>query len=217
LKIHRQRDRAYTQTATRVTIHFVKIPSSRVAVLIIDAINDLEFPGAEKVYPWAMKMATRLTAFRAKAHRAGVPVIYANDNYGYWRNDPDDLFKHCMRSGARGRELCRRMKPSREDYLILKPRHSAFFCTPLQPLLQHLGVKELILTGIATNLCVLFTAHDAHMHEYPITVLSDCCAAESNSDHDMALSQLEDFCDARIELSTEVEFARGRKRKGRKP
>jgi nicotinamidase-related amidase len=198
------------------TIGCVKIPSSRVALLIIDVINDLEFPGAEKVYPWAMKMATRLNAFRAKARRAGVPVIYANDNYGYWRNDPNDLYKHCMRPGARGRELAKRMKPSRQDYLILKPRHSAFFCTPLQPLLQHLGVKELILTGLATNLCVLFTAHDAHMHEYPITVLSDCCAAESNSDHDMALSQLQDFCDARIKLSTEVEFASQRKRKGRK-
>jgi nicotinamidase-related amidase len=194
----------------------VKIRSSRVALLIIDVINDLEFPGAEKVQPWAMKMAARLTAFRAKAHAAGVPVIYANDNYGHWRNDPEELYRHCMRPGARGRELSRRMKPARDDYLILKPRHSAFFCTPLQPLLQHLDVKELILTGIATNLCVLFTAHDAHMHEYPITVLSDCCAAESNSDHDMALSQLEQFCDARIKLSSEVEFASPAKRKARK-
>jgi nicotinamidase-related amidase len=190
----------------------VKIPSSRVALLIVDVINDLEFPGAERVFPWAMKMATRLSGFRSKAHRAAVPVIYANDNYGFWRNDPDDLYNHCMRPGARGRELCRRMKPTREDYLILKPRHSAFFATPLQPLLRHLGVKELILTGIATNLCVLFTAHDAHMLEFPITVLSDCCAAESNADHDTALSQLEEFCDARIRLSSEVEF----KTKGKK-
>lgn len=191
----------------------MKIPSAHVALLIIDVINDLEFPGAEKVYPWAMKMATRLTAFRVKAHRAGVPVIYANDNYGYWRNDPDDLYKHCMRPGARGRELSRRMKPARQDYLILKPRHSAFFATPLQPLLQHLQVKQLILAGLATNLCVLFTAHDAHMHEYPITVLSDCCAAESDSDHDMALSQLKEFCAARVQLSTEVDFKSASRRK----
>ena len=194
----------------------MKIQPSRAALLIIDVINDLEFPGAEKVHPWAMKMATRLSAFRSKAQKAGVPVIYANDNYGYWRNDPNDLYRHCMRPGARGRELSRRMKPSRDDYLILKPRHSAFFATPLQPLLQHLKVKELILAGLATNLCVLFTAHDAHMHEIPITVLSDCCAAESDADHDMALTQLQDFCDARIQLSTEVEFAARGKRKARR-
>jgi nicotinamidase-related amidase len=194
----------------------VKLEPTRAALLIIDVIHDLEFPGAEKVHPWAMKMATRLSAFRAKAHRAGVPVIYANDNYSHWRNDPDDLYKHCMRPGARGRELSRRMQPTREDYLILKPRHSAFFCTPLQPLLQHLGVKELILAGLATNLCVLFTAHDAHMYQIPITVLSDCCAAESDSDHDMALSQLQVFCGARIQHSTEVTFARREKRKARK-
>jgi nicotinamidase-related amidase len=191
----------------------VKIQPSRAALLIIDVINDLEFPGAEKVLPWAMKMATRLSSFRAKAHRAGAPVIYANDNYGHWRNDPDELYKHCMRRSARGRELSRRMKPAREDYLILKPRHSAFFATPLQPFLEHLGVEELILAGIATNLCVLFTAHDAHMHRYPITVLSDCCAAESNADHDNALTQLEKFCGARICLSSEVDFIKRAKKR----
>jgi nicotinamidase-related amidase len=191
----------------------VKIHPSRAALLIIDVINDLEFPGAEKVLPWAMKMADRLIPFRAKAHHASIPVIYANDNYGHWRNEPDELYKHCMRPSARGRELSRGMKPTRQDYLILKPRHSAFFATPLQPFLEHLQVKELILAGVATNLCVLFTAHDAHMHQYPITVLSDCCAAESNEDHDYALTQLEQFCGARICLSTEVEFAKPKKRR----
>lgn len=191
----------------------MKIHPSRAALLIIDVINDLEFPGAQKVLPWAMKMADQLIPFRAKAHHASVPVIYANDNYGHWRNEPNELYKHCMRPSARGRELSRRMKPTREDYLILKPRHSAFFATPLQPFLEHLQVKELILAGIATNLCVLFTAHDAHMHQYPITVLSDCCAAESDADHDYALTQLEQFCGARICLSTEVEFAKVKKRK----
>jgi nicotinamidase-related amidase len=193
----------------------VKFDSSRAALLIIDAINDLEFPRAERVLPWAMKMATRLRAVRSRAHRANVPVIYVNDNYGYWRNNPDDVVAHCTRRGARGREMSMRMKPSREDYIILKPRHSGFFATPLLPLLQHLGTKELILTGIATNLCVLFTAHDAHMHEYPLTVLSDCCAAESNADHDHALSQLEEFCGAKIRLSSEVEFKKSQRGKRR--
>ena len=188
----------------------MKIHPSRAALLIIDVINDLEFPGAEKVLPWAMKMADRLIPFRAKAHHASIPVIYANDNYGHWRNEPDELYKHCMRPSARGRELSRRMKPTRQDYLILKPRHSAFFATPLQPFLEHLQVKELILAGVATNLCVLFTAHDAHMRQYKLTVLSDCCAAESDFDHNIALSQLEKFCGATIRRSDQVHFSQHR-------
>ncbi len=93
--------------------------------------------------------------------------------------------------------MSRRLKPGRNDYFILKPRHSGFFATSLVPLLQDLHIERLVLAGIATNLCVLFTAHDAHMHQYPVVLLSDCCAAESDFDHNVALSQLERFCGAR--------------------
>ena len=173
------------------------------ALLIIDTINDLEFPGGEDVLPWAIALASRLKPFARKCRRRGVPVIYANDNFGHWRSNFTDVYGHCTRPGARGREVARRLKPNRDDYFILKPRHSAFFATSLVPLLEDLKVKRLILSGIATNLCVLFTAHDAHMHRYPLVVLSDCCAAESDFDHNVALEQLERFCKAEICRSTE--------------
>jgi nicotinamidase-related amidase len=176
------------------------------ALLVIDCINDLQFPGGEQVLPWAQKLASRLAGFRAQAHRSGMPVIYVNDNFGQWRSSFADVFTYCTRRSARGRDLCRRLKPSRNDYFVLKPRHSAFFATSLIPLLEHLNIQRLLLAGIATNLCVLFTAHDAHMHQYPMIVLSDCCAAESDFDHDTALRQLERFCDATICLSTEFHF-----------
>jgi nicotinamidase-related amidase len=117
------------------------------------------------------------------------------------------VYVHCTRVGSRGASVCRRLKPGRDDYFILKPRHSAFFATSLVPLLEHLKIRRLVLAGIATNLCVLFTAHDAHMHQYPMVVLSDCCAAESNFDHNIALSQLERFCDATVCLSSEFRSA----------
>jgi nicotinamidase-related amidase len=190
--------------------------TSNQALLVIDTINDLEFPGGENVLPWAERMAARLTPFRARAHKAGVPVIYVNDNFGQWRSNFADVYRHATRRGARGRDVSRRMKPTADDYFILKPRHSAFFATSLVPLLEHLKVRRLILTGIATNICVFFTAHDAHMHEYPMTVLSDCCAAESDADHDLALDQLKRFCGARVCLSGEFEFPSAR-RAARKP
>lgn len=179
---------------------------SHSAFLIIDAINDLEFPGGEKVLPWALKSAARLAAFRARAHRFSMPVIFVNDNFGLWRSSFSEVYAHCTRPEARGKDLCRRLKPNRRDYFILKPRHSAFFATSLPPLLEDLEIERLILAGIATNLCVLFTAHDAHMHQYPLTVLSDCCAAETDFDHNVALSQLARFCGATICLSSELQF-----------
>jgi nicotinamidase-related amidase len=184
---------------------------SKDVLLIIDAINDLEFTGGEKVLPWAQKMAMRLAAFRGKAHRAGMPVIYVNDNFGHWQSNFLDVYKYCTRREARGRVVSRKLKPTSKDYFILKPRHSGFFATSLVPLLEDLGAKRLILAGVATNLCVFFTAHDAYMHEYGLTILSDCCAAESDFDHNLALDQLKRFCKAKIVLSSEYQFARSKR------
>lgn len=180
--------------------------SSKDALLVIDCINDLNFPGGEKVLPWAVRLAPRLVSFQKSARRKRIPIIYVNDNFGMWQSDFSTVLKHCMRKGSRGREVCRTLKPHAEDYFILKPRHSAFFASSLRPLLEDLGTERLILSGIATNLCVLFTAHDAHMYDYKVVVLSDCCAAESDFDHDVSLMQLKRFCGAKICLSTEFRF-----------
>ncbi len=185
---------------------------SDTALLIIDVINDLDFPGGENVLPWALRMVDRLGPFAARMRRTGVPVIYVNDNFGYWRSNFSDIYKHCTRPGIRGRDVARALKPVPDDYFILKPKHSAFFATSLVPLLEHLGTKKLILAGIATNLCIFFSAHDAHMHEYKLTVLSDCCAAESDEDHDLALSQLQRFLRVRVCRSDELKLTAKRRR-----
>jgi nicotinamidase-related amidase len=143
---------------------------------------------------------------RGDPRRNGMPVIYVNDNFGRWQSNFSEVYCHNTRRWARGREVSRRLRPGKKDYFILKPRHSGFHATSLVPLLEDLGVKRLVLAGISTSLCVLFTAHDAHMHRYPMIVLSDCCAAESDFDHNVALNQLERFCDAAVCLSGEHQF-----------
>lgn len=190
---------------------------SDTALLIIDVINDLEFPGGERVLPWAERMVERLAPFAQRMRKAGVPVIYVNDNFDHWRSNFSDVYKYCTRPGARGRRVARALKPDPDDYFILKPKHSAFFATSLVPLLQHLGTKKLILSGIATNLCVFFSAHDAHMYEYKLTVLSDCCCAESDTDHDLALRQLQQFLRVRVCRGDEVKQVKtGKRRPARK-
>lgn len=179
---------------------------ARTALVIIDVINDLEFPGGENVLPWAEKMADKLLAVRDAATAAGLPVIHANDNFGHWRSNFSDVYDHVTRPDARGRDVARKLKPRPDDYFVLKPKHSCFFATSMVPLLESLEVDRLILTGIATNICVLFSAHDAYMHEYDITAVSDCCAAESDDDHNIALDQLKRFCGTTVCRSDELNF-----------
>lgn len=182
---------------------------TRDAILLIDVLNDLEFPGGDKVLPWAERLARPLRDVCAQARRAQVPVIYVNDHYGQWGGDRRSVYAHVTRRGSRGRAVSRTLKPHADDYFILKPRHSAFFSTPLLPLLKELNVRRLVLAGMATNLCVLITAHDATMHDFPVIVLSDCCAAESDFDHNVVLSQLQRFFKATICRSTELTLSRG--------
>jgi nicotinamidase-related amidase len=195
----------------------IRPAKSRQALLIVDVINDLDFPGGENVLPWAKRMVKPLSAARQAAHQRDIPVIYANDNYGHWHSDFKEVYRHCVRRGARGREVATRLRPTAKDYFVLKPRHSAFFATSLKPLLEYLKVEKLILAGIATNLCVLFTAHDAHMYGFEMIVLSDCCAAESDEDHNLALDQLQRFCGAKICLSEEWRAAMRSRTTSKKP
>ncbi len=181
------------------------------ALMIIDVINHLDFPGGEKLVPWARRLAPKLAAFAMQARRAEIPVIYVNDHFGNWRNNFQDIYRKFTAKSSNVRDICQKLKPHPTDYFILKPRHSAFFSTSLIPLLEDLKIKRLILAGIATNLCVLFTAHDAHMHQYKLVVLSDCCAAESDFDHNVALTQLQSFCAATICRSDEMTSCRLRR------
>jgi nicotinamidase-related amidase len=168
----------------------VKIPVRGTALLLVDVINDLEFPGAEELIAEAEPMALRLARFKRAAQKAGVPVIYVNDNFGRWRSDFRQTVRHCTSRRARGRKVAMRLKPGRQDYFVLKPENSGFFGTTLNSLLGSLGVRRLILTGIAGDNCVLFTAHDAHMRGYRLIVASDCVVSNTIEANNEALDQM---------------------------
>lgn len=153
-----------------------------VALLLVDWINDLEFDAASKLFPHALKAANAVAALRRRARQAGVPVIYCNDNFGKWRSDFRSLLEHCLHDDVRGRPIAELLAPDEHDYFVLKPKHSGFHSTSLDVLLAHLGASTLVLTGIAGNFCVLFTAHDAYMRDFRLLVPRDCTASEEEAD-----------------------------------
>ena len=110
--------------------------------------------------------ATR--ALKRRATAAGVPTIYINDNFGQWRSDFRKTVAHCTARSSPGRRVSLRLRPTARDYFVLKPKHSGFFDTTLDTLLETLRIRRVILTGIAGNICVLFTANDAYMRDYKI-------------------------------------------------
>lgn len=178
------------------------------ALLLIDWINDFEFDGGEKLLRPALSAAKAVAALRKRAKQAGVPVVYCNDNFGKWRSDFRTLLEHVLHDDVRGRPIADLLKPDEDDYFVLKPKHSGFHSTSLEVLLEHLGASTLILTGIAGNFCVLFTAHDAYMRNYSLVVPRDCLASEEEADNRRALEHMAKTCKADTGPATGIDLAR---------
>jgi nicotinamidase-related amidase len=176
-----------------------------VALLIIDMINAFEFDGAGKAFPRALEAARAIAALKRRARTAGVPVLYVNDNFGKWRSDFRTLLEHCLKS--KGRPIAELLRPGEEDYFVLKPKHSGFHSTTLDVLLDHLGASTLVLTGVAANNCVLFTAHDAYMRDFRLLVPRDCVASESEADDRYALEHMAQVLKADTASSAGIDFS----------
>ena len=177
-----------------------------VALLLIDVINDLEFPEGDQLLRHALQMARQIAALKERAKRARVPAIYVNDNFGRWRSDFNAQIEHCLEDGVRGQPVVELLRPNEEDYFILKPKHSGFFSTTLDTLLGYLEVRTLILSGLAANICVLFTANDAYMRDFNLMVPSDCVASNTDEENRHALEQMRVVLKADIRPSTEISF-----------
>ena len=178
------------------------------ALLIIDMINDLDFPGADEMVAAANVAAGAIAKLREEADRCGVPVVYVNDNYGQWHSERSRLVEHVMREESRGQELVRQLEPRENDYFVIKPQFSGFYSTNLPVLLPKLGASRLILTGIAADICVLFTAADAHMREYDLWVPGDTVASLSEERTGWALEIMEQSMQAEVRPTTQLALDR---------
>jgi nicotinamidase-related amidase len=187
----------------------------RVALLLIDVINAFDFDGSEDLVRAARPAADAIAELAAAARAADVPVIYVNDNFGQWRSDFASTVRACTKKTNAGREIGRRLRPHPEDYFVLKPQHSGFYLTPLDLLLRHLDVHTLVLTGFAANLCVVFTANDAHMRGYRVAVPRDCTASNTPELTEAVLVHVETALGGDTCPSNELDFAKLSKQRKR--
>ena len=163
----------------------------KAVLLLVDFMNPLDFDGADKLAPKAIAAAKKALALKRRCREARIPVIYANDNFGRWESQFAEVVRSCVERGGPSAQLAQLLAPEDGDLSILKPRHSAFYGTPLEFLLEALGAQCLILTGLAADSCVLFTACDAFMREYPVWVPPDCVASDTDAATRRALAQIE--------------------------
>jgi nicotinamidase-related amidase len=178
-----------------------------VALVLIDVINDMEFDSGAALLENALPAARRLADLRRRAKEARVPVIYVNDNFGKWRSDFRRQLGHVLEDGVRGQPVAELLRPDEKDYFVLKAKHSGFYDTQLDLLIDYLKVRTLIITGLTTDICVLFTASDAYMRDLEIIVPIDCVASANKEHHDRAIEHMRRVLDVKTVLSTELDLS----------
>lgn len=191
-------------SSTQASLHGSAPDKAIQALVLIDVINAMDFPRGKHLLRHALPAARKMATLKKRAREAGVPVIYVNDNFGRWRSDFKSHVTHCLEADVPGGPVVQQLLPDEEDYFVLKPKHSGFYSTSLEILLEYLEVKTLILAGFAGNLCVLYTANDAFMRDYELIVPRDCVASETKKANENALAQMQKHLHADIRTSSRI-------------
>jgi nicotinamidase-related amidase len=169
------------------------------ALLIIDMLNDFVLEGSPLEVPETRKVIPAIQKEIERARREDRIVIYICDAH----DKKDKEFSkfgwpaHAVK-GSKGAEVIDALRPAKDDIIILKTTYSGFYGTNLDETLKRSGVDSLRLTGCVTNICVLFTASDAVLRDYKVTVVESGVAGLSKEDHDAALKIMKNVLGARI-------------------
>ncbi|MEH7502895.1 isochorismatase family cysteine hydrolase [Neobacillus drentensis] len=173
----------------------------RPALIIIDMINNFDFTHGPILAKKASDIARSIKNLKDQFNEKKLPVIFINDHYNLWQADLHKIIDLCR--NERSQPVFELLLPEENDLFLIKPKHSSFYGTALNTLLHQLKVNTLILTGIAGNICVLFTANDAYMREYELLVPKDCIASADDNDNQYALTMMENVLKAKINPSTD--------------
>jgi len=188
--------------APRAANRSTRLPASRRVLLLVDFINPLDFPGAEKLAAPALRAARAAARLKQRLKARGVPTVYANDNFRLWRSDFHALVARCLDREGESGAIARLLQPQADDITLLKPRHSAFYGSPLDLLLSEMGAREIILCGLAADMCVQLTAADAFLRDYKIWVPADCTAAETPAAKASSLRYMASVLKCEVHAST---------------
>jgi len=185
-----------------------------VALILIDVINAMNFPTGRTLARHALPAATRIVALKKRARAAGVPTVYANDNYGRWRSDFRATLQNACGPDMPGRDISLMLAPDDEDYFVLKPKHSAFFGTTLELLLSYFGCDRVVLVGFAGDICVRVTAQDAFLRDLEIIVASDCIASEDPRSNREATAYMRKYLEAEVRASARIDLGALKRARG---
>jgi nicotinamidase-related amidase len=176
----------------------------RRALVVIDMINTYDHEDAERLRASAEEVVPVLGKLVKRARDSGAPVIYVNDSFGQWRSDHRALVEDAL--AGEHAALVEPIVPDEEAMFVVKARHSIFYETPLEYLLGQEDIEEVVLTGQATEQCILYSALDAHIRHIPVIVPRDAVAHIHEDLAEAALRMMEVNMEAEVVDAADVRF-----------
>ncbi len=145
------------------------------ALVVVDMFNSYRHEDAEVLAANVAGIVAPLAELIARARsRDDVDLVYVNDNYGDFTAEPSDIVAAAL-AGARP-DLVRPLLPEDDARVLAKVRHSVFYATALDYLLGRLGTRRVVLAGQVTEQCILYSALDAYVRHYSVSVPPDAVA-----------------------------------------
>jgi nicotinamidase-related amidase len=171
---------------------------ARSALIVVDMINAYEHPDAEALTQSVQTVLPTIESLIADSDE----TIYVNDNFGHWRSNRDQLIDEAV-NGEYG-HLVKPIVPDHDDIFVVKARHSIFYQTPLEYLLNQEDVGTLVLVGQVTEQCILYSALDAYIRHFKVRVPRDAVAHIHEDLADASLRMME------LNMDVDVSPARDR-------
>jgi nicotinamidase-related amidase len=147
---------------------------SKTALLVVDMLNRYEHPDADLLRESVGQVVMPIAEMLRRAREQDALVVYVNDNHGDWTAGRQALTQWAL--DGSDRSLVEPIIPPPDVPFLVKARHSAFYGTQLEYLLRQHGVERLVIAGQVTEQCVLYTALDAYIRHFAITVPRDSVA-----------------------------------------
>jgi nicotinamidase-related amidase len=181
--------------------------SGATALVVIDMLNPYRHPEADQLATRVAQVLPGIETLLERAGRADAPIVYVNDNYGDWNSSAEELAQNA-KAGAHP-ELVEPVLPPDRHSFVIKARHSVFYETPLEYLLDQEGVDRLVLCGQVTEQCIFYSALDAHVRHFDVVVPTDAVAAIFDHLAEAALEMMKRNLSAELCLAAECPFEPG--------
>jgi len=184
----------------------------KTALLIIDMQNDFLLPGAPAEIPEAIKILPAVKKLIDFCRLRKIPVFHIIRQYRYDGGDVENFRREeflqnrrYLVPGTPGAEIVSELKPAESEYIIVKPRFSAFFCTEVGLILKRLMIDDIVICGVQYPNCIRATALDSVSYDYSTTVITD---ATAGSDNEIALSNIRDLRNIGVKCLTFDEWSK---------